>query len=371
MDHPIVLLDLQGHSTSDTKPLMLHTVLFCPVLTWVCQELSGCGAQRFFIVCDETWQAEARQALTDYENTVFFSSAAEAAEAAGEAELLVIPSAVLPVMAYGTSPCYGISAGALREHLNAGAALSAAPETAREALGWLPVTSPAQLGQSVSLCQSMILQRHMEQGVTVLDPSATYVDPRCTIGADTLLLPGTILRGKTSIGCGCEIGPQAMIRDCSIGDHTVVNASQLNESTVGSHTNVGPFAYVRPGSRIGDGVKVGDFVEVKNSVIGNDTKISHLTYVGDSDVGQRVNFGCGTVTVNYDGYEKFRCTIGDDVFLGCNTNLVAPVTVESGAYTAAGSTITKDVPSGDLGIARVRQTNLSGWVARFGKRHHK
>ena len=150
-----------------------------------------------------------------------------------------------------------------------------------------------------------------------------------------------------------------------MGEGTTINASQVNESTIGSHTTVGPFTYVRPGCTIGDHCRVGDFVEVKNSVIGDGTKISHLTYVGDSDVGQRVNFGCGTVTTNYDGHKKFRCTIGDDVFLGCNTNLIAPVTVGDRAYTAAGSTVTDDVPDGALAIARARQTNKPGWADRL------
>ena len=208
-------------------------------------------------------------------------------------------------------------------------------------------------------------QALLEAGVEMLDPKSVYVEERVSVGAGTLLLPGTILRGNTVIGAGCEIGPNTMIRDCTVGENTTVNASQLNESTVGSNTTVGPFAYIRPKCVIGDKCRVGDFVEVKNSVIGNGTKISHLTYVGDSDVGQRVNFGCGTVTTNYDGNRKSRCTIGDDVFLGCNTNLVAPVTVGARAYTAAGSTVTEDVEADALAIARARQTNKPGWAARF------
>ena len=162
-----------------------------------------------------------------------------------------------------------------------------------------------------------------------------------------------------------------MIRDCTVGDETEVNASQLNESTVGAHTTVGPFAYVRPNSKIGDHVKVGDFVEIKNSVIGNGTKISHLTYVGDSDCGERINFGCGTVTTNYDGFKKFRCTIGDDAFIGCNTNLIAPVTVGNGSYIAAGSTITDEVPADSLAIARERQVNKPGWAEKWRAAHEK
>ena len=179
-----------------------------------------------------------------------------------------------------------------------------------------------------------------------------------------MLLPGTILRGETAVGCGCTIGPNAVVRDCVIGDETEINASQVNESTIGSRTHVGPFAYVRPGCAIGDDIKVGDFVELKNSTIGEGTKISHLTYVGDSDVGGHVNFGCGTVTVNYDGTSKFRTVIGDHAFIGCNTNLVAPVRVGEGAYTAAGSTITDEVPADSLAIARTRQTVKKQWAAK-------
>ena len=155
-----------------------------------------------------------------------------------------------------------------------------------------------------------------------------------------------------------------MIQDCVIGDGVTVNASQLNESTVADRTKVGPFAYVRPHCHVGADVKVGDFVELKNSTIGDGTKISHLTYVGDSDVGGHVNFGCGTVTVNYDGTAKYRTTIGDHAFIGCNTNLVAPVKIGDRAYTAAGSTVTEDVPADSLCIARSPQTIKVQWAAK-------
>ena len=211
----------------------------------------------------------------------------------------------------------------------------------------------------------------MQNGVRVMDPSAVYIDPRVSIGRGTVVLPGSILRGETTVGRDCVIGPNAMVRDCAVGDETEINASQANESVIGSRTHVGPFAYIRPGCTIGDDIKVGDFVDVKNSTIGDGTKISHLTYVGDSDVGRKVNFGCGTVTTNYDGFRKYRCTIGDGAFLGCNTNLVAPVTVGEGSYTAAGSTITEEVPPDALGVARSRQKNIEGWAARRRKLHGK
>ena len=230
--------------------------------------------------------------------------------------------------------------------------------------GWLPVFSLDTIAELEPMLRDRIVQTHIRAGVRVLDPRAVYIDPRVTIGRGTMVLPGSILRGETAVGCGCTIGPNAMVRDCVVGDETEINASQVNESTIGCRTHVGPFAYVRPGCTIGDDIKVGDFVEVKNSTIGDGTKISHLTYVGDSDVGSRVNFGCGTVTTNYDGVKKYRCTIGDRAFIGCNTNLVAPVTVGEGSYIAAGATITKDVPADALAVARAKQENKEGWAKR-------
>lgn len=203
--------------------------------------------------------------------------------------------------------------------------------------------------------------RLTENGVEMLDPSAVYPEATVTVGSGTLLLPGVILRGKTVIGRNCEIGPNTMLVDCVVEDGAVINSSQCHESHIKAGAHVGPFAYIRPNCTVGENVKVGDFVELKNSSIGDGTKISHLTYVGDSDVGENCNFGCGTVTVNYDGKQKFRTTIGDHCFIGCNSNLVAPVRVGDGAYTAAGSTITEDVPPKNLAVARARQVNKSGW----------
>lgn len=319
------LLDLRNNSASGERPLMLRPLLFCPVLTWVCQELKERGVERFFVVCDEAWRAEAEKAVKHFDAVVN----GEAPE-----DALVIDRPVLPIP--DESDC-----------------------------GLAPLETAEAVAAAVPACRTRVLDRLT--GVTVVDPSNTYVDPTCTVGAGTVLLPGTILRGDTHIGENCEIGPNSMIRDSVIGDGTTVNASQVNESTVGRRTTVGPFTYVRPGCTIGDSCRVGDFVEIKNSVVGDGTKISHLTYVGDSDVGKRVNFGCGTVTTNYDGHRKYRCTIGDDVFLGCNTNLIAPVTLGDGSYTAAGSTVTDDVPADALAMARSRQTNINGWAARFRK----
>jgi bifunctional UDP-N-acetylglucosamine pyrophosphorylase/glucosamine-1-phosphate N-acetyltransferase len=200
----------------------------------------------------------------------------------------------------------------------------------------------------------------MKRGVRFVGES--YISPDCEIGEGTTILPGSIVKGRSVIGRGCVIGPNSVINACSVGDGAVINCSQLNESKIGPETAVGPFAYIRPGTEVGQNVRVGDFVELKNSVIGNGTKIAHLTYIGDATVGKNVNFGCGSVTVNYDGVKKHRTIIEDGAFIGCNTNLVAPVHVGKNAYTAAGTTVTDDIPEDSLAIGRVKQTIQPGWA---------
>lgn len=208
----------------------------------------------------------------------------------------------------------------------------------------------------------------MRRGAIVLNPDSVRAAYGVTVGTDTVIYPGTILEGGTEIGEACVIGPNTRLKNAKVGDRTEVQSSVVLDSKIGSDTSVGPFAYIRPGSVIGSGNKVGDFVEVKNATIGDGTKIAHLTYVGDADVGERVNFGCGTVVVNYDGIKKHRTVIEDDCFIGCNSNLVSPVTVRKGAYTAAGSTITDEVPEDALAIARARQVNKDGWVKKNRRR---
>lgn len=227
------------------------------------------------------------------------------------------------------------------------------------------VTNHRSLVKALKRYQKRINKKHLQDGVLILDPATTHLSPDCQIEAGTVIHPGTVIRGKTVIGQRAIIGPFSEIKDSTIGQQTQVWQSVVLDSQIGQQTTVGPFAYIRPNSSIGDRVKIGDFVEVKNAVIGNDSKLSHLTYAGDADVGQRVNFGCGTVIVNYDGHQKHRSTVADDVFIGCNTNLVSPVTVEAGAYIAAGSTITNRVPEKNLAIARARQVNKEGWTHRL------
>ena len=197
----------------------------------------------------------------------------------------------------------------------------------------------------------------------IWDFSDCYVGPFAEVAPGATLMPGVILKGTTTVSSGAVIGPNSLLENATVGEGSTVNSSQIYDSTVGKNTNVGPFAYIRPNCTVGDDIKVGDFVELKNSTIGDGTKISHLTYVGDADLGKNINLGCGTVTVNYDGKNKYRCTVGDNSFIGCNTNMIAPVTIGAGSYVAAGSTITDNVPEEALAIARARQTNKEGWAA--------
>lgn len=221
-----------------------------------------------------------------------------------------------------------------------------------------------QLMELNFIARNLVFDRLFAAGVTIFDDSGIIIGPDVKIGRDTTILPGTIIKGNSSIGRGCTVGPNSFIEDCTIGDRAVFNSSQARKSSVGAGATVGPFSNLRPDSRIADNVHIGDFVEIKNSSIGVGTKVAHLTYVGDSDVGGGVNFGCGVVTVNYDGVNKNRTTIGDGAFIGCNTNLIAPVAVGSKAYTGAGSTITRNVPDGALAVGRSRQENIEGWAAK-------
>ncbi|PKM51520.1 MAG: bifunctional UDP-N-acetylglucosamine diphosphorylase/glucosamine-1-phosphate N-acetyltransferase GlmU [Firmicutes bacterium HGW-Firmicutes-7] len=228
----------------------------------------------------------------------------------------------------------------------------------------LGVNTRVQLAEVSKIMRKRINEQHMLGGVTIINPDQTYIGKDVKIGLDTIVYPNSFLEGRTSIGTNCTIGPSAKLISSTVNDFSIIDQSTILSSSVGEHTNVGPYAYIRPNCTIGDHVKIGDFVEIKNARIGNNTKVSHLTYIGDADVGEYVNFGCGTVVVNYDGVNKFRTTIKDYAFIGCNTNLISPVKVEEKAYTAAGSTITKDVPAYGLGIARAQQVNIEDWVKR-------
>lgn len=223
------------------------------------------------------------------------------------------------------------------------------------------INDRVQLNEAEKIMQKRINEYHMRNGVTMRNPESVYIEGGVEIGNDTEICQNVTIKSGTKIGSDCVIGSGSMLDRAVIHDGVDVLSSVILESEVDEGTHVGPFAYIRPNCHVGKEVKVGDFVELKNSNIDDGTKISHLTYIGDSDVGKRVNFGCGTVTCNYDGKKKYRTTIGDDCFVGCNTNFVSPINVGDGVYIAAGSTITEDIPENSLSIARARQVNKEGW----------
>ncbi|AKF93636.1 bifunctional UDP-N-acetylglucosamine diphosphorylase/glucosamine-1-phosphate N-acetyltransferase GlmU [Brevibacillus laterosporus] len=260
---------------------------------------------------------------------------------------------------YYITDCVGI----LRE---AGEKVSAyAAEDPDETMG---VNDRVQLSEAEAYMRKRIAVEHMKNGVTIIDPASTYIEADVVIGADTIIEPNSYLRGKTVIGTDCKIGPQTELTNMQVADGVSISYSVLVDSQVDEQATVGPFAYVRPQTHIGSNVKIGDFVELKNAKIGAGSKVPHLSYLGDAEIGQGVNVGCGTISVNYDGAKKHKTIVGDRSFIGCNSNLVAPVTVGHDAYVAAGSTINQDVPDGAFAIARERQTNKLDYAVKLPRK---
>ncbi len=225
----------------------------------------------------------------------------------------------------------------------------------------LGVNSRVQLAEAEKLMKRRINHNLMDSGVTLIDPENTYIEGDVIVGRDTIIYPNCSITGSTVIGEDCIIRENTTIQDCIIDDEVTVKSSTLIESKVGSRTTIGPYAYLRPKSILGSDVKIGDFVEVKNAQIGDGSKASHLSYIGDAVVGKNVNIGCGVVFVNYDGKNKFKSTVMDNAFIGSNSNLVAPVVINEGAYIATGSTVTVDIPGGALCVARAREVIKEGW----------
>ena len=364
MDFPqraVFFLEEDSSLPAHSKPLMLEAVLFCPILKWMSDKLLADGVQRFFAVSSPRFAQEVRACFPEDADVTISEQHSELLDFLNTPDpVAVFVRAALPMEEAGPGFVYGAAGYELQavwqeKMTNAVSAAELIP-------GWVPVFSLETVAELEPLLRERIVRRHIRAGVRVLDPNAVYIDPRVTIGRGTMLLPGTILRGETKIGAGSVIGPNSLLENVTVGENVKFNASQGYDSVIESGAAIGPFAHIRPDSRVCENVHIGDFVEIKNSTVGKGTSVSHLTYVGDSDVGKYCNFGCGVVTVNYDGAAKHRNTIGDYAFIGCNTNLVAPVSVGDGAYTAAGSTITDDVPAGALGIARARQVNKPQWA---------
>lgn len=226
------------------------------------------------------------------------------------------------------------------------------------------INDRCQLAKAEKLLRRRILDKIMESGVTIIDPDTTFIDDTVQIRPDTIVYPFTFIEGNSKIGENCTIGPSSRLVNAELGCEVIVQNSVILDSQIGDGCVIGPFAYIRPGCVLEQAVKVGDFVELKNSHLGNGCKVPHLSYVGDADVGQGANIGAGTITCNYDGEKKSRTLVGDYAFIGSNTNLVAPVEVGAKAVTGAGSTITRDVPPGALGVARGKQKNIADWAAK-------
>lgn len=235
-------------------------------------------------------------------------------------------------------------------------------ENSDETIG---INDRVALAEAEKIMKKRINEDHLINGVTIIDPEHTYIGPDVTIEQDVVIYPGTMILGTTSIKEGVEIGPNSEIVNCEIGEGTKITQSVVKHSKIGKNVSIGPFSHIRPDSTIGNDVRIGNFVEIKNSSLGNDTKASHLSYIGDAHLGNNVNVGCGTITVNYDGQRKHLTTIEDNTFIGCNSNLIAPVTIKKNSYVAAGSTINKDVPEDTLAVARARQENKKGYVSKL------
>lgn len=379
----IIFLSDDTVQTGYQKPMFLQNLLGYPMLSWLVSSLVTGGCGRFFLICQEKFRADARLCFPDAvpvtiscgedaadQLHVFLSTARDEEQ---EVTMITSPTLLLPKSAtpdFSASPvatgASSISIRALMSALDSGFSLQEfLAENGRSMTdrdGFYNVNTLEELAGWQRIFNRETLSRLIRNGVEIWDVNNCYVDPDVFVGPGTVLLPGTMLVKGTVVGRNCRIGPNSYLEGTKVDDGATVNASQLYDAIVGEGTDVGPFAYVRPGTIIGKNCRVGDFVEVKNSTVGDGTLISHLTYVGDSDVGSRVNFGCGTVTVNYDRVKKHRTLVGDDAFIGCNTNLVAPVSVGNGAYIAAGSTITEDVPAGALAVARNRQTVKKDWA---------
>jgi len=229
----------------------------------------------------------------------------------------------------------------------------------------LGVNDRVQLAYAEKVLRKRINEKHMRNGVSLIDPEATYIGTDVTIESDVVIHPGVILTGNTHIGMNSVIGANSQLMNAQIGNDTTINASVISDSNIGSHTTVGPFAHIRMNAEIGSDVRIGNFVEIKKSTFHDGAKSAHLSYIGDAELGKNVNMGCGSITVNYDGKNKHKTIIGDNTMVGCNVNLIAPVTIEKNAYLAAGSTITKNVPEETLAIARSKQENKEGYATKI------
>lgn len=385
----VIFLPDDVQKTGLELPLMLQNVMGAPLLAWLTAAMAAEGTRRFFLICAAVW---AEQAKDCFPEDCMLTVCADQ----DPADLLHVFLSTTPLeeqtISVITGPVVFLPEAACRPEAGAVPKRASACRTSRrlmmEALddempfgqfllnrgeaytdwsGFYSISSLADLTAWGRRIRRDRLTRLTRAGVHIWDVDNCYIDPRARAATGTELLPGTILRGRTQVGGCCTIGPNALLQNAVIGDDTVVNASQIYDSVVEAGCRVGPFAYIRPGTNLGAGTEAGAFVELKNSSLGKGVQVSHMSYLGDSDVGDRTSIGCGVVTANFDRVEEHRTILGKESFVGCNTCLVAPVTVGDKAYVAAGSVITQDVPGEALGVARSRQTNKKDWAAKHKK----
>lgn len=376
----LFLLDDSFRTGSDS-PLMLHRVLGVPLLSWLAHGLSRAGVNRFFLVCAPALLAQARScfpagaalsAASDESPAdrlhVFLSTAAEE-----ERDLLVVTGPVIYAPRCRRAGGRQASAcmvdrrslmAALDETAPIGHFLRRAGEPTTCEDGFFDVSAPEELPQTARLLIRDRLLELLRAGVEIWDPDSTYVAPEVEVGSGSSLLPGTLLQGRTLIGRDCVIGPNTRIIDSDVGDGCTVEQSRVEGAKLSGALQVGPFANLRPGTVMEAGSKAGAFVELKNTSVGPGAQVPHLSYLGDAAVGARANVGCGAVTANFDRAEKHYTVVEEDAFLGCNTTLVAPVNVGKGAYVAAGTVVTADVPPQALVISRPKEQIKKEWALR-------
>lgn len=372
--------------TGYPQPLMLQRVLGAPLLGWLGETMFEDGVQRFFLVCHDRFVEQARaclpaqaEVMTTMDSNpadllhVFLSTADE-----DERDITIIagPAAYVPASARRSGAPLGacvyranreLLMDALDEQFIFSRFLKDNCSILSDYEGFYTIDSPASALEFASVLRRDRMLRLMKQGVEIFDADHCHIEPTVRIERGVKLLPGAILRGSSVIRSEAVIGPWSVIEDSEIGERAAVHASMVFGSRIAADALVGPYAHIRENAEIGRGVRIGNFVEVKNTKVGDRTFASHLSYLGDAEIGSDCNLGCGTATVNFDRVEKHRTTVADRAFIGCHTALIAPVTVGEGAYIAAGSVITEDVPANALGIARSRQSNKCDWAAKHKK----
>lgn len=384
----IIFLPDDTHKTGSETPLFLQKLSGTPLLKWLTYSLCAAGFTRAFFACKPEFLPQALpcfpakvEVMTAQDEDpadllhVFLSTAGEE-----EQEVLTVlaPTVYAPSMALrdpGVRPTKAATCTVLREALmdaldedkSLAEFFRSRGTSCTDRDGFFCIRSQADLVYWQPHLIRLRLMELADSGVEIWDYATTFVSPEASLGIGTVLMPGTVISGGTTVGYGSVIGPNTQLIDCKIGNHTTVNASKIEKATVGSDSEIGPFANLRPGTQLGNHCKAGAFVELKNTAVQDYAQIPHLSYLGDATVGSGANIGCGAVTANYDRVQKHPTTIEKDAFIGCNTSLVAPVKIGEGAYVAAGSVITEDVPAQALGIGRARQISRREWALKNKK----